>query len=1713
MRHKKEGIFAAGYIKQAVVLFLFACLLWLLPGNANAEVKFLFNGGDNGFVDEPVVYYQNDTVREMSVRVDKNNLPEGTAESNLSVKWQWAPSANAAFTDIPHADNKLERWNQIFIAKFTPRTADGTKYYRAAITVAPVGQAAEITYTRAVKLLVLPGEAPVLRWAAPAQADVNAEWGIANGQTVKLPLTQNTNDVQTQTYLRLTSWNKDKYDFAGWRITDSAGKTLALTQKQFNIGTAYSAETAPGALAEYIRKNHALATWYAEAGVTTDGAYDIQLNLEGCQLRKSLIVTPVFTQKPVMQFMPNLVQMEGGQITRERQSGETHTLTAAPAEHYTFVRWEQSSDGRVWYEIADTPEAKVTLTRDTYYRAIFAKLAFADFQVKNYALMAAGEQWFINLDTALTGNSNISTAVKVAVYEGINAEGKKLGESEITLIPQEDTDQFVETLRVELASRPADPQGNIYITAELPNGEQAAVTYRLKGTLDVTPNELTVNTTAALFCHTAPESYQLAVTGSPAPTGPITYSGSNGSSGRLNSCQVNEDGLITFSRYSYDNASEYLIYMGVDQLFVADAGDGRIAVCRAQFWNGGPAVGFKQDTMRVGKGETKEFDLLLSTRTMQGFRKEYAEVKSSNENIFTASLTSKKMDDIDDLLDCVVINGVNPGEGIVTITMNFTDFKGNSDTQTCQCKVVISDSGIKVTRLNIAPQSIELQAGTTAELAAEFRPQTAEAYLLWQTSAADVAKVDQNGTVTAVAPGKATITVTAVNKQGDTVKADCTVTVAEQVQENEVYNVKVYVPKNTVGENGLFFYAAGDENMPISTVKDTSSNAQYDIYSMPLSEGSYFYRGYDAEGKSLGGDTFKIPSTLVDMYLSTPDNTEIYLRKVEAYILNESADKSTAKPEDFTVEMSCDRGAATIGDPYINDDGYYCYPVLAYASGNVYVSTVYFIPSDEYALVNRVAAATALGGVTVTPEATVQKIKTTLPGTREFIINAEAGAEVALYNQLKNYKYERIDYIDTKPQADGTVDYIFNTSIGNNMSYRVSKPGKRTQTAYFSNDFQSGMELPYRVVVKFGDGSPKTEAVGGNSVGEGSVLLNLNERNRLSLKVGEQFNLRCYRAAWQIVNNLSSNIMIEPDYHYNILLGSDVIDLAPITNGNAKDNYAVVTAKKPGVAIVEVSYDALELSRPGGVKEFFGATHPNRTGVFVVTVGEQYADLGILDWDAEYDEVYFTGEQGFLELMTTTANAEVAVACIADGKLNEWQTVAGDKNNFTVPIKSASNVLRISENGKTDYRIVRGSKVQTVVSIEGAKDRTEVYPGDTINIKLTGIYHPMPKFSGIYNPARFYMTYCMGDVNIGTQTSQYDLIAFPLTVKVPENATGSITLTNGKITGQVLGSSWGAHRGVTNRGVDPNFNAVSRTQKYIYLPDLTIPIASVAGAAKPAAGEAGADVQPGDGVGINKTHTESYYQTEGLSFDMGGGRVDGYVTVSFVDYGQRSQQSNFNTPLGVLIAPTKVPYTQGDSIAKVTERLLDALNIDCKYTGTIENGFYLSALADFKLSDAADVASFGEFSAGSESGWMITQNNWFINSSASDFKVEDGDSIKWQYTCRFGADIGAGWDNPSAAITGLKFATPGMLSPEFSRDVKNYTFTVARDCRQLAFEAEQANYWSKLSCTVDGKQYKPMQNIPVRNGMVIKLKSIYTESTGAKPADTDAVNITVRVAG
>ena len=99
---------------------------------------------------------------------------------------------------------------------------------------------------------------------------------------------------------------------------------------------------------------------------------------------------------------------------------------------------------------------------------------------------------------------------------------------------------------------------------------------------------------------------------------------------------------------------------------------------------------------------------------------------------------------------------------------------------------------------------------------------------------------------------------------------------------------------------------------------------------------------------------------------------------------------------------------------------------------------------------------------------------------------------------------------------------------------------------------------------------------------------------------------------------------------------------------------------------------------------------------------------------------------------------------------------------------------------------------------------------------------------------------------------------------------------------------------------------------------------------------------------------------------------------------------------GWILKKTKVKFSQGDSVHDVLQKVCrdKGIHMESRYTPA-----YNSAYVE-------GINQLYEFDCGELSGWMYNVNGWFPNYGCCKYKVSDGDTINWVYTCDLGKDVG-----------------------------------------------------------------------------------------------------------
>lgn len=648
-------------------------------------------------------------------------------------------------------------------------------------------------------------------------------------------------------------------------------------------------------------------------------------------------------------------------------------------------------------------------------------------------------------------------------------------------------------------------------------------------------------------------------------------------------------------------------------------------------------------------------------------------------------------------------------------------------------------------------------------------------------------------------------------------------------------------------------------------------STKYQMFYAKLAAGRYAYRAFTTDGKALGGMTLNLP-TDKNVDGGAGGGNKIYLQCNSFYTNSKKADNTYFTAEEYHVRVTCPimKCDAAMGDPYIKDN-YTYYPTMLYAAGNACLYNTYAYPDIEGYIFTQNINQT----FTASYRAATAKVLTI--NTRiELTVTVPTNATFGLYFQWNNFNTTEVapngneedSYADRwTVNGDTKTATYFISKSNSNYTWRLSDDTHVTQAGWLASQSESG-----KLIVSFAE-SAATDRVSHDFSNLGTQTINRDEADlQVNLDpsgyeaITGTTRIRAYRH-WQLINSDAGNIMVEPDFHWNTLIGDAAI--SPVNGGNATANWADVT---PGTqdSIIAVYYDSVDVnpSNHGSHGGLFPATSPERVGVIVVggtgvTHGTADAKVkynmasGVTttrseDWDYNYDTWFYeTSETNpaldFTVNATGSVKVEYALAATDNSMkttVSGFQSVSADADgNYAVPLagfntigngKGGTVILKMTDSTGVSYRLVRVAKV-TITSENVSNPGEPIMPGDQVKLSFDGMYRAVNKISGIFNPTNFKPTYFAGETKYEGTLGQYQKMDnATVTVTIPEDvtfadgaATAQYTLTNGYTYGFMYSAAnpFAFLYSMTDTGVGTNFNAVTVNYYMNHYADAVITVA------------------------------------------------------------------------------------------------------------------------------------------------------------------------------------------------------------------------------------------------------------------------------------------------
>ena len=757
----------------------------------------------------------------------------------------------------------------------------------------------------------------------------------------------------------------------------------------------------------------------------------------------------------------------------------------------------------------------------------------------------------------------------------------------------------------------------------------------------------------------------------------------------------------------------------------------------------------------------------------------------------------------------------------------------------------------------------------------------------------------------------------------------------------KLYSVATDAAGNeTLGEEitGCFRYSDFTATLPEGTEEYDPAQGtlveNYQMFYAPLRAGRYAYRAF-AKNTDTGEYDVALGGMIVD--LPTDGNvdgnagggTSIYLQCNSFYVSSKKADnKSYFTAKDYHVRVDCPimKTSCVMGDPYVKGN-YTYYPTMLYAGGNACLYNSYAYPDiDGYIFtqaINQTFQASYFAGTKNLTINTAVELTLTVPEKADF----------GLYFQWNNFNTTEVEPMDKTEDydgwfhSDGTKKATYQISKSNsNYTWRLSDDTHVTEAGWLASQ-SANAEMSF----SFAENAPTDRLsrdftkLGTQTMlrDEADLQINLDPTGYAAFDGTKR--VRAYRH-WQLINNDAGNIMVEPDFHWNVLADGDAT-VKTVNGGNTTANWADVTAGAKD-SIITVYYDSIDVN-PGNYGShggLFPATQPNRLGVIVVGgTGVQHgtADADVdfnmaagvtttrsLDWDYNYDTWFYGANETAPALdfaVKATGDVTVEYAFVTanaamETVMQDYTTVVGQDGRYTVPLadfrtlgagKGGTVILKMTDETGVSYRLVRVAEV-TVTAENVSNPKEAIMPGDQVKLTFRGMYRAVNKISGVFNPTIFKPTYYSGDTKFEGSLGQYQRMDnASITVTIPENiefAEGSETAEVRFTDGYTYGSMYSAANpfaflyAMTDTGTGTNFNAVTVNYYMNHYADAVITVSRkvLFDTALRMTDEAGAAL---DGVAVTLTGPKGETVTAGENgrYSLGYGAYtytlikDGYV--------------------------------------------------------------------------------------------------------------------------------------------------------------------------------------------------------------------------------------------
>lgn len=631
-------------------------------------------------------------------------------------------------------------------------------------------------------------------------------------------------------------------------------------------------------------------------------------------------------------------------------------------------------------------------------------------------------------------------------------------------------------------------------------------------------------------------------------------------------------------------------------------------------------------------------------------------------------------------------------------------------------------------------------------------------------------------------------------------------------------------------------------------------------YTFEAPSGEYVLTGYASDGTTVTGTT--------ELTVTDAGGQEFAVFTITAYATNKktvlvdgeekSVDWEEGTDYSTTAFASSREGETRTITPGKSTSGQTTFNVL---SGDSY--RVELVPSEEHATEGYLPF---MQSGTVNFNVTV---KGAVPMGYAYTVTVPADAGLIIGQKTAHF----VDFAKVEPKSianeGGAKKYNYVLAAGGQYNFRTWRKGGLTNAGIFTMNADEAK----RPVLSFTDEDYKAadpkfvdrDVKSNQGYNVADIFVNINEKGHLRMNAGDSFDAHAMRS-WEIVDGITSNYFIEPDFHYTVLNEDGTPDNSVIAIDREPGSaWAAIKAKKDGTAIVLVGYDAIsacQYNNNGEKKDMtggslWGAIWPENTAAYVVTVGgkesgitpnmtvnagRNTADKKLAgdNVDAELDVFYYAkGTDGYAYTFkpegvqtVTVAYPELSSATATYKGFSAEGVKKNEDGSFTILLKHGRQIVKLeAENGAADYQVMTAKEVAYTLTNATNPESETFSAGDKVDIRFSTLFHPANKLAGIHNfrAAINYNKTSEGVVLGSASANQYAFAStekaqtVSLTLPADWDGKENVKLSEGSVCITYFGDPLGSHRTVSRlNGRNPNFTAVQQNTFLCSLPDIEI---------------------------------------------------------------------------------------------------------------------------------------------------------------------------------------------------------------------------------------------------------------------------------------------------